>query len=122
MGASEKIQRLRLEEWPDADRQAWEVAQRPADPFDPSVGYAMRWAPPTRKLVEDGYGYWLGWLQGVGQLYAVEGAADRVTVDRIRDYLADLRRSGLADYTCAGRIKHLWFYRLSRRGKSCRYW
>ncbi len=107
MGASEKIERLRLEEWPVTDRQAWEVALLPEDPFDASIGYAMRWAPPTRKLVEDSYGYWLGWLQDLGRLDATEGPADRVTLERIRDYLADLRRSGLADYTCAGRIKHL---------------
>ena len=107
MGASERIQRLRFENWPLADRRAWEVALQPGDPFDLMVGYAMRWSPSTRQAVENGYGYWLGWLQGAGRLQAENDPSDRATRDQVTRYLDDLRASGLADYTCAGRVKDL---------------
>jgi len=107
MGTSERIQRLRLDDWPLADRRAWEVALQPADPFDPLVGYAMRWSASTRQFVEGGYGYWLGWLQASGQLHPEEDPSDRATRERVPRYLEVLQSSDLSDFTCAGRIKAL---------------
>lgn len=55
-------------EWPRADQAGWRLANQPGDPLDDSVGYTQRWRPSTRKLTQDGYGYWLDWLDRSGQV------------------------------------------------------
>jgi integrase/recombinase XerD len=105
MNASPERRPLPLAQWPQADRLGWEAAQQPLDPFDSSVGLASRWAPSTRELIQTGYGYWLAWLLRSGQLVECEGPAERPSKPRLRDYLSAVKAAGLADYTCAGRIK-----------------
>jgi hypothetical protein len=43
-----KRRALPVGEWPEADKAAWARALKAPDPFDPSVGYAMRWKASTR--------------------------------------------------------------------------
>ena len=53
---------MKLEDWPQADRAAWDLALQPAHPFDNRLGYADRWRPITQVSIEQGYGRWLSWL------------------------------------------------------------
>jgi integrase/recombinase XerD len=99
--------RIRVADWPDADRAAWLAAQRPRDPLDPGVGIAGRWKSSTRRLIEEGYGHWLGWLHRTGKLDLDSDPADRASRERVGLYLEMLRNSGLAPYTVAGRLHHL---------------
>jgi hypothetical protein len=53
---------LKVEAWPEADRQAWEAATRKGDVLEPG-GLGGDWAPLTRITTASYYGRWLGWLQ-----------------------------------------------------------
>ena len=96
-----------VRDWPERDRQLWEKALAPADPFEPEVGYARRWADTTRTGIVNGYGRWLGCLERTSQLDPTLPPGDRATEERARDYLDMMRESGLADNTCAGRLQQL---------------
>ena len=96
-----------VSEWPDLDRAAWAVALEPADPFEPSSGYAHRWKASTRKEIEGGYGRWLHWLAQTGQLDRASAPGQRVTHERTHAYLRTLRDAGNADNTIAGRLQQL---------------
>ena len=96
-----------LAEWPRLDRDAWQIALEPADPLDLSVGYAQRWAENTRRVTQNGYGHWLAWLARTGQLEPLTAPGERVTQERVRAYLEMMRKAGLADNTCAGRLQQL---------------
>ncbi len=94
-------------EWPRADQAGWRLANEPEDPLDDSVGYARRWRPATRKLTQEGYGYWLDWLARSGQLAVLDDPAERVTPDRLRAYQEAMQEEGLAPYTVATRIQQV---------------
>ena len=96
-----------VSEWPRTDQAGWHLANQPEDPLDDSVGYAQRWRPATRKLTQDGYGYWLDWLARSGQLAALGDPAERVTPDRLRAYREAMQDEGLAPYTVATRIQQV---------------
>lgn len=94
-----------VEEWPILDREAWHRAHIPGDPLDPG-GFALRWAPVSRRAIEGGYGYWLNWLDGRGQLDPLQTPAARVTKTQVRDYIAHLR-SVVAPFTVQARVQEL---------------
>ncbi len=94
-------------EWPPTDQACWALANQPEDPLDDSVGYAQRWRPATRKLTQEGYGYWLDWLARSGQLAVSDDPAERVTPDRLRAYQEAMQDDGLAPYTVATRIQQV---------------
>jgi integrase/recombinase XerD len=96
-----------VHEWPTLDREAWLAAQQPADPFDPALGYALRWKATTRKEIQGGYGRWLGCLERAGQLDPSAPPGERATRGRVKGYLEALRASGLADNSLAGRLQQL---------------
>jgi site-specific recombinase XerD len=96
-----------LAEWPAADRAAWSVAQQPHDLLEPAVGYASRWRPTTQKMIENGYGRWVGWLGRSGQLDPCSTPADRADRPRVTAYLQSLHDAGLADFSVAARLQQL---------------
>ena len=96
-----------VSEWPRADQACWALANQPQDPLDEGVGYAQRWRPATRKLTQEGYGYWLDWLARSGQLAVSGNPAERITRDRLRAYQEAMQDDGLAPYTVATRIQQV---------------
>lgn len=94
-------------EWPSLDGAAWALALEPAGPFEPASGYALRWSQPTRAAIQGSYGRWLGWLERSGLLDASTAPGQRVSRERVRDYVAMLRDAGNADNTVAGRLQQL---------------
>jgi integrase/recombinase XerD len=96
-----------LVEWPVAHQAAWGVALQPQDLFDPTTGYAARWAASTRLTIEQGYGRWLGFLALSGRLDSLSSPGQHATRENVADYLAALRVAGLADYTLALRLQQL---------------
>ncbi len=94
-------------EWPPADQAGWSLANQPEDPLEEGVGYAQRWRPSTRKLTQEGYGYWLDWLARSGQLAVSGDPVERVTLDRLRAYQKAMQEEGLAPYTVATRIQQV---------------
>ncbi len=53
---------LKLPQWPDADRLAWEAAVAEGDLLN-GGGLAARWRETTRKTVQDANGRWLTFLE-----------------------------------------------------------
>ena len=84
------------EQWPAADRLAWDRAQKPGNPLN-RPGAASTWRPATRKSVAGAYGRWLAFLaaRGALDLQAEVGqpAAHHITAARMYDYVEHLLTS-----------------------------
>jgi len=84
------------EQWPAADRLAWERAQKPGNPLN-RPGAASTWRPATRKSVAGAYGRWLAFLAARGALAPQEEvgqpAAQHITSERMYDYVEHLLTS-----------------------------
>ena len=61
----------------------------PGDLLDEGGGRA-RYAAATNRKIEKGYGRWLAWLCRQGLLDDHTPAAERITPERVRAYVADL--------------------------------
>ncbi len=96
-----------VSEWPERDRAAWAIALLPADPFDPSVGYAARWKTNTTEMIQSGYGRWIGWHAFNGTLDPAVDPGDRATQDHVIAFRDMLSAAGQADYSIAGRLQQL---------------
>ena len=81
---------VRLSEWPEADRLAYERARRPGDVFE-LPGPAAGWAEGTHRSRKQAYGRYLTFLKLNNLLLPSEGPADRVTPSRLRLYLPQMR-------------------------------
>ena len=80
---------LRFDEWPAADRQAWQTALTPGPLFGPE-GTAVHWAPATRHGYRAAHGRWLRFLGRRGWLDAQAPFASRAQPDRIAAYVESL--------------------------------
>ena len=80
---------LPVEEWPEADRHAWEAACRPPERFKRG-GAASRLAAVSRNDFANRYGAYLGFLQRTGRLRHDIEAAAQVTSGNVQAYLVDL--------------------------------
>jgi integrase/recombinase XerD len=76
---------LPMSAWPPLDRAAWEASCIAGDPLDPG-GLASRWAPLTRRVTANGYGRWLGWLDGQDKLDLTVGPAARIDREIVGQY------------------------------------
>ena len=83
---------IQMEDWPRADLQAWEKAQRPGNPMQ-SPGAARSWRAATRKSAIGAYGRWLSFLAEKGWLDVHDGITEHMTAERVRDYIDHLRAS-----------------------------
>jgi integrase len=98
MSASEKIKlttrrkgrALPLDLWPQADRNGWKIACRPARRLKPG-GRAGHLRPVTREDHAQQYGYFLGFLDRNGLLEMDGPAAANVTAGKVDAYLAELK-------------------------------
>src|SRR5438067_11486645 len=83
---------LRVEEWPEADQALWREILN-ADNFEMESERRAAWRPRTIQANREGYGRWINHLKrSCGDLNAAP--ADRVTPERVRAYLEELRRQG----------------------------
>ena len=107
MSATSGWRAMPVSEWPQADQAGWLLANQPEDPLDDRIGYAQRWRPATRKMTQEGYGYWLDWLSRSGQLSSSSGPVERATPDCLRAYREAMEVDGLAPHTVAGRVQQV---------------
>lgn len=81
-------------DWPQADRLAWERAQKPGNPLL-RPGAACAWRPATRKSAAGAYGRWLAFLASRGELNlqaaAGQPATEHITEARMYEYGEHLR-------------------------------
>ena len=103
---------LPLAAWPAVDHACWLAAARHGDLLLDD-GPAAHLRPGSLHKHADGYGRWLAWLAGQGELEAVDAPAARVTRDRVAAYVAALQ-SANAPRTVLNRLTDLatvlrWF-------------
>lgn len=108
MNASEDPlrQRLKIEDWPDADRAAWESALAPGDLLDSTMGAAHHWSPETRDMRRKAYGRWLTSRIAACDFDPTAAPTARITRDAVSAYLAELQAQ-VAPYTVWGYLAGL---------------
>ena len=85
-----KARSLPMDLWPEADRNAWNAACRPAARLNPG-GAAGHLKPVTRKDLARRYGCFLGFLDRRGLLRSEAQAAANVTLENVDAYIAELK-------------------------------
>jgi len=96
---------IALDEWPIADRQAWEAAIADGSLLT-DAGPAARWRKGTRDRVVQSNGRYLGYLEYHGILDRNVTPADRVFRDRVIAYGKQLMKQ-CAPVTVHGYVLHL---------------
>jgi integrase len=96
-----------LDEWPIADRQAWEAAIADGSLLT-DAGPGAHWRKGMRDCVIQSYGRYLGYLAYHGILDHNEAPADRVFRDRVIDYGEQLMKQ------CAPVTVHRYVLHLER--------
>jgi len=91
--------------WPLVDRKAWTAAMEPAGPFDEGKAGAG-WSQATWRKTASGYGFYLSYLDGLGQLDPDERIARRITHEHLKAYLAYLKQRNHG-HTLHNRIQEL---------------
>lgn len=97
---------LPIQEWPKADREAWERACRPGSRFVPG-GPASHLAIESRTDYANRYGAFLGFLQRTDRLDTQAGAGTQVDTANVAAYLADLqaRVSTVTAYNAISKLR-----------------
>lgn len=80
---------LLFEDWPAADRRAWDAAIRPASLFGEG-GTAAHWAAATLRGYQAAYGRWLRFLLSRGWLEIEAPFASRASPERVAAYVESL--------------------------------
>jgi len=84
------LKHLPLDEWPDADIQAFEGAYAPGDIFDETNGPGAHLSEGTRHFIEITYRRWLGYLhQSYGDDLLL-APAQRITAIRVRAFVEQI--------------------------------
>jgi integrase/recombinase XerD len=96
---------MRLADWPKRDRMAWQAAVKKAGVLD-EPGLAAHWRPATQRTTVSHYGRFLTYLDDRGLLDRADGPQARLTPDRLRGYIDELRPQ-LSPVTLSGRITGL---------------
>lgn len=96
---------LTLDQWPPADRAAWERANTPGDVFD-TAAVAAHWRPKTRDQARYAYGRWLTFLHEQAASTLDTPLAARVTAERLQTYVSQLEQR-IATMSIAAELQHL---------------
>jgi integrase/recombinase XerD len=84
------LKHLPVNQWQEADREAFRVAFQPGDIFDGNAGPGAHLAKGTRKLIQTAYRRWLGFLRTYFPADLLMPPADRITPDRVRALIEHL--------------------------------
>jgi integrase len=105
---SSKVERqtLRIVEWPEADRQAWEEACRPSVRLKKG-GLASHLAQVSQDDIARRYGRYLGFLKRTGRLDLNAPAAGQVTSKNIGAYMVDFegKISSVTAWNCIYKLR-----------------
>ena len=89
-----KLKHLPVDQWPEADRTAFERAYEPGDIFDETAGPGAHLAPGTRRMIRTAYRRWLGFLTEHEPGSLLELPAERITPHRLRAFVDQLTSEG----------------------------
>ena len=107
--AGEKIQSLPIDLWPEADRNAWHSARRPAERLKRG-GAGAHLKPITFDDLARRYGYFLDFLRRWGLLLIDKCAAVHVIPDNVDAYITETKQrvgsvpSMARSINCAGHL------------------
>ena len=95
-------------DWPELDQKLWRSATTKGDFLSPD-GKAAQWVPETKLQVEKGYGKWVFFLTSIVALPSenLTSPVDRLSKDRLRDYVEFLTLQGLKSQSIASRLTDL---------------
>jgi hypothetical protein len=79
-----------LDRWPEADHEAFRAAYAPGDVFDETSGPGAHLAAGTRRMIRTAWRRWLGFLQEYFPDDLLKVPADRITPERVRDFIDQL--------------------------------
>lgn len=85
-----KLKHLPVDQWPEADRTAFEEAYEPGDIFDETAGPGAHLAAGTRLMIKTSYRRWLGFLTECEPGSLIEFPAERITPHRLRPFVDQL--------------------------------
>jgi len=97
---------LTIDEWPQADRAAWNRAFEGTGYFDEQA-VASHWRPKTRQQAQYAYGRWLAHVQAQHLQAMREPPERRATTERMRCYVDELVKRKLTPMSIAAELQHL---------------
>jgi integrase len=97
---------MKLKDWPEGDRAAWNAALAPGDLLDGTMGAAHHWCEATRDLRRKAYGRWLTSQVAAGAFEPMADPTSRITQDAVGAYIRDLKEQ-VAPQTVRGYIAGL---------------
>jgi integrase-like protein len=97
---------LPLEDWPEIDRLAWEMARQPGDAFS-DAGGAAHWSTKNRRQIAKSYGRWLQYLKVSGQLSPQMPPVARVSEPSLRGFVSALHQDQLSSETIFSTVRNL---------------
>lgn len=102
---------LKFEDWPQADRSAWESLFATGDMFD-DAGPCQSWSDGSRKMHNQGYGQWLSFLLRHTPSTLTASPVSRVCEQNIRAFIAECD-TRLKPRSVANLILSLYFVALN---------
>lgn len=97
---------LTIEQWPQADRDAWNRAFEGSGYFDEQA-VASHWRPKTRQQAQYAYGRWLAHVRAKFPEVMNEPTYQRATAGRVRAYIDQLSERKLTPMSIAAELQHL---------------
>lgn len=94
-------------DWPATDRSAWQAARRLGNIFDGEARPAANWSKDATKNFISRYGRWLGWVLRAHPDTVGMHPEERVTPERLREYLERLKADALSDVTIHAFVRSL---------------
>jgi len=85
-----KLKHLPLEQWPEADHEAFRIAYEPGDIFDDNCGPGAHHSAGWRKMVRTSYRRWLGFMAQHHPDALLEHPAARITPKHMRAFIEHL--------------------------------
>ncbi len=79
---------LLYQDWPQADKIAWEALFAEGDIFD-GTGPCANWSEGSRTKRRQSYGYWLSWVTRHQLALLDKSPTDRITKNAVRGYLEE---------------------------------
>jgi integrase/recombinase XerD len=84
------LMHLPVDQWPEADREAFRAAYEPGDVFDETAGPGAHLAEGTRVMIRTTYRCWLGFLKVSCLDDFSLPPAERITPERVRAFIDHL--------------------------------
>ncbi|MCG7522770.1 site-specific integrase [Ruegeria sp. Ofav3-42] len=79
---------LLYQDWPQADKTAWEALFAEGDIFD-GTGPCASWSEGSRTKRRQSYGYWLSWIKRHQPALLDQSPTGRITKDAVRGFLGE---------------------------------